>query len=53
MAWRDIHPNQIVGTLSAWTRYYNVAFRFIESRQQAERCAFLLLVHHSLIRRRE
>jgi ERCC4-type nuclease len=53
MAWRDIHPNQIVGTLSAWTRHYNVAFRFTESRQRAERCAFLLLVHHSLIRRRE
>jgi ERCC4-type nuclease len=53
MAWRDIHPNQIVGTLSAWVRHYNVAFHFLESRQRAERCALLLLVHHSLIRRRE
>ena len=45
---RDIHPNQIVGTLSAWTRHYNVAFRFAESRRRAELCAFLLLVRHSL-----
>ncbi|RLM94991.1 ERCC4 domain-containing protein [Haloarcula sp. Atlit-7R] len=53
MAWRDIHPNQIVGTLSTWVRHYNVAFHFLESRQRAERCALLLLVHHNLIRRRE
>jgi ERCC4-type nuclease len=51
MAWRDIHPNQIVGTLSAWTRDYNVTFRFTKSRRRAELCAFLILVRHSLIRR--
>jgi ERCC4-type nuclease len=50
---RDIHPNQIVGTLSAWTRHYNVAFRFAKSRRRAELCAFLLLVRHSLLQRRE
>jgi ERCC4-type nuclease len=53
MTWRDIHPNQIVGTLSAWTHHYNVTFRFAESRRRAELCAFLLLVRHSLRRRRE
>ena len=53
MAWRDIHPNQIVGTLSTWTRHYNVVFRFVESRRRAELCAFLLLIRHSLRRRHE
>ena len=53
MAWRDIHPNQIVGTLSAWTDHYNAAFHFAESRRQAELCAYLLLVRRSLLRRRE
>jgi ERCC4-type nuclease len=53
MTWRDIHPNQIVGTLSAWTRHYNVAFHFAEFRRRAELCAYLLLVRHSLLRRRE
>ena len=53
MAWRDIHPNQVVGTLAAWTRHYNVAFHFAESRRRAELCAFLLLVRHRLLRRRE
>lgn len=50
MAWRDIHPNQVVGTVSAWTRHYNVAFHFTETRRRAERCAFLLLARHSLVR---
>ncbi|AOP12825.1 ERCC4 domain-containing protein [Haloferax volcanii] len=53
MAWRDIHPNQMVGTLSTWTRHYNVVFRFVESRRRAELCTFLLLIRHSLRRRRE
>ena len=53
MACRDIHPNQIVGILSAWTRRYNVSFHFSESRRRAELCAFLLLVRYSLQRRRE
>lgn len=53
MARRNIHPNQIVGTLSAWTGHYNVAFHFVESRRRAELCAFLLLVRHSLRRRCE
>jgi ERCC4-type nuclease len=53
MAWRNIHPNQIVGTLSAWTRHYNVAFRFTETRRRAELCAFLLLARHRLVRRHQ
>lgn len=53
MAWRDVHPNQIAGTLSAWTRHYNVAFRFTETRRRAELCAFLLLVRRNLLQRRE
>jgi ERCC4-type nuclease len=53
MAWRNVHPNQIVGTLSAWTRHYNVTFRFVDTRRHAELCAFLLLVRHRLLRRRE
>jgi len=53
MKWRDIHPNQIAGTVSAWTRYYNVEFYFTESRRRAELCGYLLLVHHSLARRDE
>ena len=53
MQQREVHPNQIVGTLSAWTRHYNVVFRFTESRRRAELCAYLLLVRHSLLQRRE
>ncbi|MFB6309098.1 MAG: ERCC4 domain-containing protein [Haloarculaceae archaeon] len=53
MASRDIHPNQIIGTLSAWIRQYNVVFRFADTRRRAELCAFLLLARHSLIRRHE
>lgn len=48
MAWRDIHPNQVVGTISAWTRQCNVAFRFTENRRQAELCGLLLLVRYSV-----
>ncbi|MEF8783632.1 MAG: ERCC4 domain-containing protein [Haloarculaceae archaeon] len=48
IAWRDIHPNQVTGTVSAWTNYYNVAFHFTGTRRRAELCAFLLLVRHSL-----
>lgn len=51
MAWRDIHPNQVTGTVTAWTNHYNVAFYFTETRRRAELCAFLLLVRHSLVRR--
>ncbi len=51
MAWRDIHPNQVTGTLAAWTDRYNVAFHFTETHRRAELCAFLLLVRHSLVRR--
>ncbi len=51
MAWRDVHPNQVAGTVAAWTDHYNVAFHFTEPRRRAELCAFLLLVHHCLIRR--
>jgi ERCC4-type nuclease len=49
MAWRDIHPNQVTGTVAAWTNHYNVAFHFTETRRRAELCAFLLLVRHSLV----
>lgn len=51
MAWRDIHPNQVVGTISAWACGYNVDFRFTENRRRAELCGFLLLVRDSLLRR--
>ena len=51
MAWRDIHPNQVTGTVRAWTDHYNVEFLFTENRPRAEQCAFLLLVRHSLVRR--
>ncbi|MFB6092477.1 MAG: ERCC4 domain-containing protein [Haloquadratum sp.] len=51
MAQRDVHPNQIVGTLSAWTRHHNVAFYFVDTRDRAELCAFLLFVRHRLIKR--
>ena len=53
MTWLDVHPNQIVGTVSAWIRHYNAAFHFAESRRRAKLCAFLLLVRHSLLQRRE
>lgn len=52
-AWRDVHPNQIVGTVSAWGRQFNVEFRFTENRRRAELCAFLLLVRHGIDRRLE
>lgn len=51
MARRDVHPNQVTGTVAAWSDHYNVAFHFTETRQQAELCAFLLLVRYSLVRR--
>jgi len=50
MAWRDIHPNQVTGTVAAWSQQYNVAFHFTETRRRAQLCAFLLLVRHSLLR---
>jgi ERCC4-type nuclease len=50
MAWRDVHPNQVTGTVEAWTDHYNVAFHFTGSRRRAQLCAFLLLVRHSLVR---
>lgn len=30
MVWRDVHPNQIAGTIVAWARRYNVAFPLFE-----------------------
>lgn len=51
MARRDIHPAQVVGTVTSWARHYNVAFHFVETRRRATLCAFLLLVRHSLARR--
>ena len=53
MASRDVHPAQVAGTVLAWSRHYNVAFYFLESRRRAERCAFLLFVKHGLVRRRD
>lgn len=50
MVWRDVHPNQVTGTVAAWTDHYNAAFHFTDTRQRAELCAFLLLVRHSLVR---
>lgn len=51
MVRRDVHPNQVAGTVAAWTRHHNVAFRFTQTRRRAELCAFLLLVRHNLRRR--
>jgi ERCC4-type nuclease len=51
MARRDIHPAQVVGTVTAWARHYNVSFHFADTRQRATLCAFLLLVRHRLSRR--
>lgn len=51
MARRDIHPAQVVGTVTAWARHYNVAFHFVETRRRATLCAFLLLARYSLARR--
>ncbi|PSQ11215.1 hypothetical protein BRC93_06215 [Halobacteriales archaeon QS_5_70_15] len=51
MRWRDVHPNQVAGTVSAWAQHHNVSFRFTETRGRAELCAFLLLVRHSLTER--
>jgi len=51
MAWRDVHPNQVAGTVATWTNHYNVAFHFTGTRQRAEQCTFLLLVHHTLVSR--
>ena len=53
MGRRDVHPPQVVGTVTAWSRHYNVAFHFVETRKRGALCAFLLLVRHSLVRRSE
>jgi ERCC4-type nuclease len=53
MGRRDIHPAQVVGTIRAWSQHYNVAFHFVETRNRAARCAFLLLLRHRLVRRLE
>jgi ERCC4-type nuclease len=53
MARRDIHPNQIAGTVTSWTNHYNVVFHFTETRRRAKLCAFLLLVRHSLVHWRD
>ncbi|MDQ2050786.1 ERCC4 domain-containing protein [Natronolimnohabitans sp. A-GB9] len=51
MARRDVHPNQIVGTVTTWADHYNVAFHFTDTRRRAQLCAFLLQVRHSLLQR--
>lgn len=53
MAWRDIRPAQVVGTVTAWSKHYNVAFHFVETRQRGASCALLLLVRHRLVHRLE
>lgn len=53
MARRDIHPAQVLGTVTAWSRHYNVAFHFVETRNRAPLCALLLLVRHRLVQRLE
>ncbi|THE66708.1 hypothetical protein D8Y22_00845 [Salinadaptatus halalkaliphilus] len=53
MARRDIHPTQIVGTVTAWSQHYNVAFHFVETRKRGALCAFLLLVRYRLVRQFE
>jgi ERCC4-type nuclease len=47
---REVHPNQILGTLAAWHQQYNVRFVFAESRGRAERTGLLLLERHRLRR---
>ncbi len=46
---RDVHPDQIIGTVSAWEQYYNVSFHFTGTRRKAELCGFYLLVHSVLL----
>ncbi len=53
MARREVHPNQIAGTVRSWADQYNVAFHFTDTRQQAERCALLVLARYRLVRRRD
>jgi ERCC4-type nuclease len=47
MQYRDVHPNQISGTVSAWEEHMNVEFLFFENRHEAEREAFdTLMTYH-------
>jgi len=50
MARRDVHPSQVVGTITSWSHHYNVAFYFTGTRRRAELCALLLLARDDLIR---
>lgn len=40
MQYRDVHPNQVLGTIDAWDTHYNADFSFEGSRHQAEQCTF-------------
>lgn len=44
MMYRDVHPNQIEGTIDSWSNYYNVEFDFLSDRNECEREAFDRLV---------
>lgn len=44
MQYRDVQPNQVLGTLDAWDRYYDVEFIFAGSRQMAEQRTHDLLL---------
>lgn len=44
MQYRDVHPNQIEGTIDAWEKHYNVEFSFTADRATAERDAFDQLI---------
>lgn len=35
MQYRDVHPNQVTGTIDSWTEAYNVNFHFKNNRQSA------------------
>jgi ERCC4-type nuclease len=41
---REIHPEQVAGTLSAWSEQYNVEFRFLGSRRAGELYALCRLL---------
>lgn len=53
MASRDLHPNQVAGTVDSWVDCYNVEFHFADTRREAERCGLLVLARHSARRRRD
>lgn len=53
MARRDVHPNQVAGTVAAWADCYNVAFHFAAGRGLARRYALCRLLVAVADRRNE